>query len=95
VIWAVASVLLGWGVGQLSLAFLAFLAIPFSVPFGYPDQYLGGEPPPLWLVATFYAFISASLIFSSALIRMALKPVYQSETCRRTHESVLGGNPRR
>lgn len=47
-IWAVASVLLGWGTGQLGFAFLAFLAVPFAVPFGYPDHYQYSEPLPIW-----------------------------------------------
>jgi hypothetical protein len=37
-------VLLGWGTGRLSLALLAFLAIPF----GYPDDYQYSEPLPIW-----------------------------------------------
>jgi hypothetical protein len=69
VIWAGASVLLGWGTGQLRFALLAFLAIPFSVPFGHPDQYLGSEPPQIWWLAMFFAFASACLIFATALAR--------------------------
>jgi hypothetical protein len=68
-IWAVASVLLGWGTGQLGFAFLALLAIPFAIPFGYPDQYQYSEPMPIWWSAMFCAFISVCLIFASALIK--------------------------
>jgi len=59
-IWTVASVLLGWGTGQLGFALLAFLAIPFAVPFGYPDHYQYSEPLPIWWYAAFCAFISAT-----------------------------------
>jgi len=69
VIWAVASVLLGWGTGRLGFALLALLAIPFAVPFGYPDHYQYSEPLPIWWSAMFCAFISACLIFASALIK--------------------------
>jgi len=80
VIWAVASVLLGWGTGQLSFAFLALLAIPFSVPFGYPDNYQYSEPMPIWWSAMFCVFPSACLIFASALI----KSVVESRRHQRT-----------
>jgi hypothetical protein len=57
VIWAIASVLLGWGTGQLRFALLALLAIPFAVPFGYPDHYQYSdqysEPLPIWWSAMF------------------------------------------
>jgi len=69
VIWAVTSVLLGWGTGRLGFALIAVLAIPFAVPFGYPDHYQYSEPLPIWWSAMYYAFISACLIFASALIK--------------------------
>ncbi len=69
VIWAPTSVILGWGTGQLGFALLAFLAMPFSVLFGHPNHSPESEPPlVLWSVG-FYALISASLIFSAALMR--------------------------
>jgi hypothetical protein len=73
VIWAAASVLLGWSTGQLGFAFLALLAIPFAVPFGYPDHYQYSEPVPIWWTAMFCALVSACLIFASALIRNVVK----------------------
>jgi len=68
-IWTVASMLLGWGTGQLGLGLLAFLAIPFAIPFGYPDHYQYSEPLPIWWYAAFCAFISAALISVTALLR--------------------------
>lgn len=68
-IWAVASVLLGLGTGQPGFALLAFLAIPFAVPFGFPDDYQFSEPNPIWWSATVLAFLSAGLIFFVALMR--------------------------
>lgn len=72
VIWAVASVLLGWGTGRPGLALLSLLAIPFAVPFGYPDHYQYSEPMPIWWSAMLCAFISTCLIFAGALIKNAV-----------------------
>ena len=69
VIWGVASVLLGWGTGRLGFALLAFLAIPFTVPFGYPDNYQYSEPLPIWWTAALCALPSAGLICLSALTK--------------------------
>ncbi len=72
-IWSVASVLLGLGTGQLGFAFLALLAIPFAVPFGYPDHYQYSEPLPIWWSAMFCAIASALFIFASALIKKVIE----------------------
>jgi hypothetical protein len=68
-IWAVASVALGLGTGQPGFALLAFLAIPFAVPFGYPDNYQFSEPNPIWWSAAVLAFFSAGIVFFVALVR--------------------------
>jgi hypothetical protein len=68
-IWTVASVLLGWGTGRLGLAPLALLAIPFAVPFGYPDHYQYSEPLPIWWTVALCSFLSAGLIFLTALMK--------------------------
>jgi len=68
-IWAVASVLLGLGTGQPGFALLAFLAIPFAGPFGYPDNYQFSEPNPIWWSAAVLAFFSAGIVFFFALMR--------------------------
>jgi hypothetical protein len=68
-IWAIASVILGLGTGRPGFALLAFLAIPFAVPFGYPDNYQFSEPNPIWWSAAVLAFFSAGLIFFVALLR--------------------------
>lgn len=73
VIWAAASLLLGWGTGRLSFSLLALLAIPFAVPFGYPDHYQYSEPMPVWWAALFWALISACLILASALLKSTLE----------------------
>lgn len=69
VIWAVASVLLGWTTGQLGVALLAFLAVLFAIPFGYPDHYQYSEPMPIWWSAMFLAFASAGLVVLAALMK--------------------------
>ncbi|HUC07309.1 MAG TPA: hypothetical protein VMR96_04400, partial [Solirubrobacterales bacterium] len=89
-IWAVASVLLGWGTGQLGFVFLALLAVPFAVPFGYPDDYQYSEPLPIWWSAMFCAFASAFLIFASVLIRRSSKLVDTS----RPPPSLIRGDGR-
>ena len=68
-IWVIASALLGWGTGQLAFALLAFLAIPFAVPFGYPDHYQYSEPLPIWWFVAICAFFSAVLVSIVAVIR--------------------------
>jgi hypothetical protein len=72
VIWAGASVLLGWGTGRLGLALLAFLAVPLAVPFGFPDHYQYREPMPIWFSAMYLALPSACLIFASALMKQVV-----------------------
>lgn len=66
-VWAVASVALGLGTGRFAFALLAFLAIPFAVPFGYPNHYEFSEPMPIWWGATFFSIFSAGLILLAAL----------------------------
>ncbi len=69
-IWAIASVLLGWGTGQVAFALLAFLAIPFAIPFGYPDHYQFSEPMPIWWSVAVCAFFSAGLILLGAVMKL-------------------------
>ena len=72
-IWALTSVLLGWGTGQIAFALLAFLAIPFAVPFGYPDNYEFSEPMPIWWQVAVCSFFSAGLILLSALMKLIVE----------------------
>jgi hypothetical protein len=78
-IWAIVSVVLGWGTGRLGFAFLALLAVPFAVPFGYPDHYQYSEPLPIWWSVMFCAFASAFLIVGSALIKKVVKAHRQQQ----------------
>jgi hypothetical protein len=68
--WGVASVALGLGTGRIAFSLLAFLAIPFAVPFGYPNDYEFSEPLPIWWGVAITAFFSAGLIFLAALVRL-------------------------
>jgi hypothetical protein len=72
-IWAIASVLLGWGTGYPTFALLSFLAIPFAIPFGYPDDYQYSEPLPIWWGVAICAFFSGGLIFLAALVKRTIK----------------------
>jgi hypothetical protein len=72
-IWAIASVLLGWGTGQLTFALLAFLAVPLAIPFGYPDNYEFSEPMPIWWGVGVCAIFSAGLVFLSALLKLVVE----------------------
>jgi hypothetical protein len=69
----IASLFLGLGTGRPSWALLAFLALPFAVPFGVTNEHLGGEPPYVWWFAVYWAIGSALLIVGSAVIRMVVE----------------------
>ena len=87
VVWGIASIALGLGTGQLAVSLLAFLAIPFAVPFGYPNDYQYSEPLPIWWGATICAFFSAGLIFVAALAKLIV------ETRRRERPSPTRSSP--
>jgi hypothetical protein len=70
VIWGLASLLLGWGTGWPLWAFLAFLAVPFAMPFGVSNEYLGSDGPYVAMLAFVCAIGSAILIAVSAGARM-------------------------
>jgi hypothetical protein len=72
-IWAIASVLLGWGTGKPALALLAFLAIPYAIPFGAPDNYEFSEPLPIWWTVAVCSLFSAGLIFLAALAKRIIE----------------------
>jgi hypothetical protein len=44
------------------------LAIPFSVPFGYADEYLGSDAPQVWWFGVMAAVISAVLVLLTVWI---------------------------
>jgi hypothetical protein len=70
VLWGLASVLLGWGTGQTRWALLAFLAVPFAVPFGFSNEFLGSDAPLVAFLAFMFGIGSAALIVISAGARM-------------------------
>jgi hypothetical protein len=76
-VWAIASVLLGWGTGKPGFAPIALLAIPFAIPFGYPDDYQYSEPPPIWWGVAIFAFFSGGLIFLTALVKRATELLHR------------------
>jgi hypothetical protein len=61
------------GTGHLAFSLLAFLAVPFAVPFGYPNDYQYSEPLAIWWGATVAAFLSAGLICVAALGRLIVE----------------------
>jgi len=71
-IWGISSVLLGWGTGKPALALLAFLAIPFAIPFGIPDNYEFSEPLPIWWTVAVCSLFSAALILISAVVKLVV-----------------------
>lgn len=79
-LWMAASLLLGWGTGQLGFALLAFLAIPLAVPFGNPDDYQFSEPVPIWWWVMLCALPSACLIFAGALVKNVVDARRQQRT---------------
>jgi len=68
-IWAAASILVGWGTGRPVLAVLAFLAVPFAIPFGYPNAYAYSEPIPIWWSVAVLSFFSAGVILLAAFAK--------------------------
>lgn len=66
-IWAIASLALGIGTGYLSLALLAFLAIPFAVPFDYPSDAQLHDPLPTWFGVMYLSLCSAGLVLLAAV----------------------------
>jgi hypothetical protein len=72
VLWGAATVVFGFVARDFRFALLSFLAIPISVAFGYPEEYLGGEPAPLWWSGVVYGFLFAMLIALEVGIRLAV-----------------------
>lgn len=64
-IWAVASVMVGWGLARWSAALLPSLSIPIAVPFGYADEYLGSDAPYVWWFAVVAGVAAAALILAA------------------------------
>jgi hypothetical protein len=65
---AAGSLAVGWAVGRAIVAAFAVLAIPFSVPFGYADEYLGSDAPQVWWFGVMAALISAVLVLLTVWI---------------------------
>jgi hypothetical protein len=82
-----ASLLLGGGTGQPLLGLLAFLAVPFALPFGLADKHLGSDPPLVGWLVFFYGFGSAILIMLAALTRMVVDARRRE---RRQRRSTIG-----
>lgn len=47
-LWLATALCLGWITRSPWSVLLPFLAIPIAVPFGYPEDYPGHDPLPLW-----------------------------------------------
>jgi hypothetical protein len=69
-LWALASLLLGWGTGQPGWALLVLAVIAFAVPFGSQDPPVYHEAALMVVVAGSYGIVSAGLIVASALARL-------------------------
>jgi hypothetical protein len=41
---------------------LVFLAVPIAVPFGYPEEWTGHDPLPLWFGALLAAPVQAAIV---------------------------------
>lgn len=65
-IWSAASICLGWLTRRPRLAFLPFLAIAIAVPFGYPDEWRGGDPLILWTEALAAAPVQAAFVIAGS-----------------------------
>jgi hypothetical protein len=67
-----ASIVLGWATERPSLAVLALLAVPFSIPFGYADDYLGSDAPYVWWFGVFVALVSALAILGATWVKRVI-----------------------
>ncbi len=70
VLWGLASLLLGWGMGQPLWSLLVFVVIAFSAPFGSQDPPVYHEAASMVVFASFLGIGSAALIVISAVARM-------------------------
>lgn len=61
-VWSVASLCLGWTTRSPWLAFLPFLAGPIAAPFGYPDEWVGRTPLPLWFAVLWVGVFQAAFV---------------------------------
>ena len=66
---AAGSVAVGLAVGRMVVAALALLTIPFSVPFGYADEYLGSDGPQVWWFGVQVALVSAALVLLTVWVK--------------------------
>jgi hypothetical protein len=71
-LWALASLLLGWGTGQPLWALLVFPVVAFAEPFGVQNPPVYHEAASMVIFAGFYGIGSAALIVVSALARMVV-----------------------
>ncbi len=62
VLWGVATVAFGFVARDFRFALLSFVAIPVAVGFGYPEEFIGGEPAPIWWFGAMFGFLFAMLI---------------------------------
>jgi hypothetical protein len=69
IIVLVVSLLLGAGTGDYRLATLSLLAVPFAIPFGFPEDTEADPLLPTWLGAMYLAAWSAAAIFIAAFLR--------------------------
>lgn len=61
-IWLASAFCLGWITRSPWSALLAFLAVPIALPFGYPNQWTGHDPLPLWFGALLAAPVQAAIV---------------------------------
>lgn len=71
-LWALASLLLGWGTGQPLWSLLVFVVVAFSSLFGAQDPPVYHEAASMVVFAGFFGIGSAALIVVSAVARMVV-----------------------
>ena len=63
-VWATGSLCVGWVTRWPWLALLPFLAIPIAAPFGYPDEWVGRTPLPLWFALLWNVPIQSAILLA-------------------------------
>jgi hypothetical protein len=82
-LWALSSLLLGWGTRQPLWALLVFLVVAFASFFGVQDPPVYHEAASMVIFAGFFGIVSAALVVISALVAMAVKHLRRPVTVDR------------
>lgn len=64
-----ACLLVGWGMRSWAAVPLALVPVFLAIPFGYPNDYVGEDPLPIWRVELIFSAIYGLLIVAGMAAR--------------------------